>query len=42
MLALMLDPYYKSLQAVKNCVGHGNAIHLTFKYENHPTSYDSF
>jgi hypothetical protein len=42
MLALMLDPYYKSLHVVKNYVGHGNAIHLTFKYENHPTFDDSF
>ncbi len=29
----MLDPHYKSLQVVENYVGHGNAIHLAFKYD---------
>jgi hypothetical protein len=32
MLTLMLDPCYKSLFVVENYVGHGNAIHLAFKY----------
>ncbi len=29
----MLDPQFKSLQVVKNLVGHGDAIRLAFKYE---------
>ncbi len=36
-----MDPYYKSLQ-VNNYVGHGSVIHLTFKYEKHPTFNDNF
>jgi hypothetical protein len=33
MLALMLDPHYKSFQVIENYVGHGNAIHLTLEYD---------
>lgn len=33
MLALMLDPHYKSLRVSENYVGHGNAIHLTLEYD---------
>ncbi len=33
MLALMLDPHYKSLQVVENYVGCGNAIRLAFEYD---------
>jgi hypothetical protein len=33
MLALMLDPCYKSLWVVENYVGHGNVIHLAFEYD---------
>jgi len=28
MLALMVDPHYKSLRVVENYMGHGNAIYL--------------
>jgi hypothetical protein len=28
MLALMLDPYFKSLRVMENFVGHGNTIHF--------------
>jgi hypothetical protein len=28
MLALMVDPHYKSLRVVENYVGHGNAIYF--------------
>jgi hypothetical protein len=31
MLALMMDPHFKSLRIVENFVGHGNAIHLMAK-----------
>jgi hypothetical protein len=33
MLALMLDPHFKSLWVVENFVGHGNVIHLITKYD---------
>jgi hypothetical protein len=33
MLALMLDPCYKSLRVVEKHVGCGNAIHLASKYD---------
>jgi hypothetical protein len=33
MLAIMLDPQFKSLQVVKNLGGHGDAIRLVFKYD---------
>ncbi len=33
MLAIMLDPRFKSLQVVRFLVGHGDAIKLAFKYE---------
>jgi len=33
MLAIMLDPQFKSLQVVKSLVGHGDAIRLVFKYD---------
>jgi hypothetical protein len=33
MLALMLDPHYKSLKVVENHVGCGNAIRLASKYD---------
>jgi hypothetical protein len=33
MLALMLDPRYKSLQVFENCVGCGNAIHIACEYD---------
>jgi hypothetical protein len=33
MLALMLDPCFKSLWVVENYVGHKNAIHLTIEYD---------
>jgi hypothetical protein len=33
MLALMLDPHFKSLRVVESFVGHGNVIHLTTKYD---------
>jgi hypothetical protein len=32
MLALMLDPHFKSLWVVESFVGHGNVIHLITKY----------
>jgi hypothetical protein len=33
MIAIMLDPCFKSLQVVENYVGHGKIIHLAFKYD---------
>ncbi len=33
MLALMLDPCFKSLQVVKSFVGHGDVIRLLTKYD---------
>jgi hypothetical protein len=33
MLALMLDPYYKSFWDVENYVGSGNEICLAFEYD---------
>jgi hypothetical protein len=33
MLALMLDPCYKSLWVVENYVGRGNAIRLACEYD---------
>jgi hypothetical protein len=33
MLAVTLNPFFKALSAVKNLVGHGNPIQLTFKYD---------
>jgi hypothetical protein len=33
MLALMLDPRFKSLRVVENYVGCGTCIHLTPKYD---------
>jgi hypothetical protein len=33
MLAILLNLHFKSLQIVKNYVGHGAAIRLTFKYD---------
>jgi hypothetical protein len=33
MLALMLDPRFKSLQVMKSFVGHNNAIHFIVKYD---------
>jgi hypothetical protein len=33
MLAIMLDPHFKSLQIVENYVGHGVAICLASKYD---------
>jgi hypothetical protein len=33
MLALMLDPYFKSLRVVKSFVGCSNAIRLVTKYD---------
>jgi hypothetical protein len=35
MLSIMLDPYFKSLQVVKNYVGCEDYIHLAFKYDSH-------
>lgn len=32
-LALMLDPYFKSLQVVENYVGCENVVHLVVEYE---------
>jgi hypothetical protein len=45
MLALMVDPHYKSLQIVENYVGHGNAIYLVIWVwfeRSHSTFGDSF
>ncbi len=36
MLTIMLDPWFKSLQVVKNLVGHGNAIRLASKNDLKP------
>jgi hypothetical protein len=33
LLALMLDPHFKSLQVMKSFVGHNNAICLTIEYD---------
>ncbi len=33
MLALMLDPCFKSLWVVESFVGHGNVIHLVVEYD---------
>jgi hypothetical protein len=33
MLALMVDPHYKTLWVVENYVGHGNAIYLAIGYD---------
>jgi hypothetical protein len=33
MLALMLDPSFKSLQVMKSFLGHNNAIHLIIEYD---------
>jgi hypothetical protein len=33
MLALMLDPCFKSLWVVESFVGHGNVIHLVVDYD---------
>jgi hypothetical protein len=33
MFAIMLDPWFKSLQVVEVLVGHGNAIRFAFKYD---------
>jgi hypothetical protein len=33
MLALMLDPHFKSLQVVKSFVGRGNAICFAIEYD---------
>jgi hypothetical protein len=33
VLAIMLDPCFKSLQIVENYVGLGATIHLAFKYD---------
>jgi hypothetical protein len=33
MLAIMLDPRFKSLQIVENFVGLGATIHLAFEYD---------
>ncbi len=33
MLALMLDPHFKSLQVVESFVGYDNVIHLTIEYD---------
>jgi len=33
MLALMLDPHFKSLRVVESFVGHGNVIHFITEYD---------
>jgi hypothetical protein len=33
MMAIMLDPCFKSLRLVEYLLGHGNAIWLTIKYD---------
>jgi len=33
MLALMLDPCFKSLWVVESFVGHGNVIHFVVEYD---------
>ncbi len=33
MLALMLDPCFKSLRVVENFTGHDNAIYLAIEYD---------
>ncbi len=33
MIAIMLDPHFKSLQVVENYEGHEEAIHFAFEYD---------
>jgi hypothetical protein len=33
MMAIMLDPHFKSLSIVKDLLGHGNAIRLAIEYD---------
>ncbi len=33
MMAIMLDPHFKSLSIVEDLLGHGNAIRLTIEYD---------
>jgi hypothetical protein len=33
MMAIMLDPHFKSLHIVEDLLGHGNAIQLATKYD---------
>jgi len=33
MMAIMLDPHFKSLHIVEDLLGHGNAIRLAIKYD---------